>query len=103
MPDFQGVKLYIAASISYWHKSPLFFYNDENDAPQIKLLKPPKPRKTIYDTKEQFDEKIVLWKASLPHNVDVKPKGNSIIQKYYTEKLLPEYINIISKQRINED
>ena len=46
MPDMKGIKLHVAASISWHHKWPLTFYNDEHDAPEIQVHKPRKPRKS---------------------------------------------------------
>jgi hypothetical protein len=50
MPNMKGVKLHFAASISWHHKSPLLFYNDEHDPPPVITKKPPKPRKSKYET-----------------------------------------------------
>jgi hypothetical protein len=97
-----GVKLHLAASVSWHHKSPLQFYNDENDH-----LKPPKrprkSRKSKYEMEEQYHNRVVEWKAHLPHEVDIQPKGNSMTQQYYTDRLLPVYINKIHMQRIYHD
>lgn len=43
------------------------------------------------------------WEALLPHEVEIKPKGNSTTQKYYTERLLPVYIRDIHYARMRED
>jgi hypothetical protein len=40
MPDMKGVKLHFAASISWHHKSPLLFYNDEHDPPPVSPKSP---------------------------------------------------------------
>lgn len=49
---------------------------------------------------EQFEQRLVDWEANLPHEVEMKPKGNSMTQKYYTERLLPIYIKVIQEARI---
>lgn len=36
----------------------------------------------------------------MPHEVETKPKGNSMTQKYYTERLLPVYVKAIQEARI---
>lgn len=94
-----GVKLHLAASVSWHHKSPLQFYNDENDH-----LEPPKrprkPRKSKYETEEQHHNRVIEWEAHLPHAVDVQPKGNLMTQQYYTDRLLPVYIHEVHMQRI---
>lgn len=34
---------------------------------------------------------MLEWEATKPQSVEVKPKGNSMTQKYYVERLLPVY------------
>ena len=99
VPDFGGCKIHIAASVSWHHKSPLVFYNDENDHIYVQAKKPRKPRKKKRQTEEQYREELTQWEARQPHDVDVKPKGNSMTQLYYTEKILPVYLREIDKQR----
>ena len=77
------------------HIGALQFYNDEHDKPAIQIKKPPKSRKSKYMTKENYRQRLADWEASLPHNVEVKSKGNSMRQVYYTEWLLPIYVNEI--------
>ena len=62
----------------------------------VRLLRPLKPRKTIYKTDDNFIKRVKIWEASLPYKREYKPKGNSITQKYYYKCLLPYYINGIS-------
>ena len=40
------------------------------------------------------------WEASLPHEQEVKLKGNAITQTYYTQRLLPTYIEAIYQLRL---
>jgi hypothetical protein len=83
-------------------KAPeLEFYNDEDDYIQ-KPKQPPKPRKSKYESNEEHNTRILEWEASLPHNQVVKPKGNAMTQKYYTERLLPVYISAIHKARLQD-
>jgi len=56
---------------------------------------PPKPRKSMYKSNEEFE-----WKASLPYAKEVKPKGNAMTQKYYCERLLPIYIKAVHEARL---
>lgn len=103
MSDMKGVKLHVAASISWHHKSALQFYNDEHDKPSIQIKKPSKPCKSKYETADNHCQLLADWEASLPYDVDVKPKGNSITQAYYTEQLLPVYVDEIQSCRIQHD
>ena len=90
MPDLKGVELHIAASISWHHQSPLQFYHDKHDDPlSVIIKKPPKPRRSKYQTEETYQQRIIEWEASLSHDPDIKSKGNSMTQAYYTEHLLP--------------
>ncbi|KAK3169883.1 hypothetical protein OEA41_009267 [Lepraria neglecta] len=43
-PDFQGSTLHLSINIS-WHYKELYFYNDENDPPPVRIQKPPKLRR----------------------------------------------------------
>ena len=95
MPDMKGVKLHVAASISWHHKGPLTFYNDEHDAPEIQVHKPRKQRKPKYETEHDHRQRIAEWEASLPHDLEIKSKCNSMTQAYYTERLLPGYMTEI--------
>lgn len=100
MKETVGVRYHIAASVSWHHKSPLQFYNDENDPPEIKIPKPKKPRKSKYETDEQYNQRVKEWEASLPHDVEVKPKGNAMTQIYYTARLLPIYLQSYNEARM---
>jgi hypothetical protein len=93
--------LHIAAWINWHSKSEkLEFYKDENNS-IIKPKRPLKPRKTMYETEEEFSTRILEWEASLPHEVEVKPKGNQMTQKYYCERLLPIYCEAVGKARLS--
>ena len=97
-----GVKLHVAGWVS-WHKKcdKLEFYNDE----QASIIKPPrpqKPRTRKYESREEWEARLRTWEeeiAQLPHDQEVKPKGNAITQKYYVERLLPIYIKAIEDHR----
>ena len=103
MPEMKGVKLHVAASISWHHKGALQFYNDEHDLPNIQIKKPRKPRRTKAMTNEQYQQKVAEWEASLPHDVDIKSQGNSMTQAYYTKRLLPIYVEEIHRCRVSSD
>jgi hypothetical protein len=98
----KGVKLHIAAWIN-WHKKAdkLEFYNDEQDS-IIRPKRPPRPRKTMYESEDEFQHRLDEWNASLPHEHDVKPKGNAMTQKYYCERLLPVYIDAMHQFRLQD-
>ena len=40
------------------------------------------------------------WEASETHERELVPKGNSMTQKYYLERLLPIYIKAIQEARV---
>jgi len=96
MEHFQNTsqRLHIAATISWHHKGTLQFYNDENDH----VIRPRKPRKTMYQSDTEYQQLIVEWEASLP----ALPHGNSMTQAYYTSRLLPVYAEEINRHRIQE-
>lgn len=64
---------------------------------------PPKPRqRPTTESKAEFQARLQDWEAQKPHKVDVKPQGNAMTQKYYTECLLPIYIKAIHKARLQD-
>ena len=97
-----GVKLYIAAWVN-WHAKAekLEFYNDEEEFTQ-RPKRPPKLRTRKYESEEEFQARIREWEALLPHEQVVKPKGNGMTQKYYTERLLPVYVKAMSNARLRD-
>ncbi|KAF2188512.1 hypothetical protein K469DRAFT_565954, partial [Zopfia rhizophila CBS 207.26] len=87
--------------VNYYEKGTLNFYSE--DDPQNNLLptpKPPgKPRKKKNETWEQYSQRIADWEASRPPEVELRITGAHMTQKYYTKKLLPEYIQAINKSK----
>jgi hypothetical protein len=55
------------------------------------------------ESADEFQHRILEWEASISHEKEVKPKGNSMTQLYYCERLLPVYIEAIYKTRSNEE
>ena len=103
MPDMKGVKLHVAASVSWHHKGELQFYNDEHDKPAVEIKKAPKPRKSKYQTDEIYRQRLIAWEATNVHDVEIKSKGNSMTQLYYVERLLPIYADEIHACRLRPD
>jgi hypothetical protein len=94
-----GVKLHIAAWVNWHNKcSELVFYNDEEEHTE-RPKRRARPRKSKFESEEEFQARIEVWEAEAPHEVVVKPKGNAMTQKYYVEKLLPLYYNTIREGR----
>jgi hypothetical protein len=99
-PEKTGIQLHIAAWINWHHKAEkLEFYHDENNT-TLKPRRPRKPQQTMYESKEDFSQRLLQWEATQSHEAEVKPKGNAMTQKYYTERLLPVYINTIQQARL---
>ena len=67
--------------------------------PEAKTPKPPgKPRKSRYETQEQYERRFLEWQALIPNaEIQVQPKGNSMTQLYYTENILPHYLETIKQ------
>ena len=99
----KGVRFYVAGWIN-WHEKAekLEFYHDEED----EEIQPPMPRKPrrrpTTETEEEYQARVVEWEALRPHKVDVRPQGNSMTQKYYTERLLPVYIEAVQRGRLRD-
>ena len=103
MFDMKKIKLHVAASISWHYKGTLQFYNDEHDVLEIQTKKPRKPRRRKAETKNDYRQRINEWETSLPHDVEIKSKDNSMTQIYYTERLLPIYVKEMHECRISFD
>ena len=101
MPDTQGIKLHMAASISWHKKGPLIFYNDEQDPPPMQpaVKSTSKPRRSKYVPEDVYQQRVQEWKSQKPHPPEVKAKGNSMTNKYYTEKILPGLLEVINESR----
>ena len=59
-------------------KEILQFYNDKRDMFNIRIKKSRKSRKKKHDTNEQDQQQIVKWETFLPHEVEIKSKGNNM-------------------------
>ena len=94
-----GVKLHVFAWVNWWGKSKLYFYHDEEEHIE-RPPRPPKPRTRKYETNDEFQARLREWEASLPREQVVKPKGNAMTQKYYTETLLPVYSEALHRARL---
>ena len=94
-----GTKVHMAAWVNWFEKAPkLEFYNDEHDF-IVKPKRPPRPRKSKYESEDAYNQRLLEWDVSLPHEAEVKPKDNSMTQKYYCERLLPGYIKAMHHLR----
>jgi hypothetical protein len=60
---------------------------------------PRKPQKSKREAEDLYIYRLKEWEALRPHDVNAKPKGNAMTQKYYTDRLLPVYISAIEEMR----
>ena len=96
----EGVKFHVAAWITWFDKAEkLEFYKDEEEYEEQPPMPPRPRRRPTTESPEEYQARLTEWEALKPHKVDVKPQGNSMTQKYYTERLLPVYIEAIHKAR----
>lgn len=97
--ELKGVYFHIAASISWYHKRPLQFYNDEHDFHGVKIFKPQKPR-WKHETADTYHQRVFKWEASVSYDVEFKSKGNSVTQAYYFKRPLPVNLQSYSEARM---
>jgi hypothetical protein len=96
------VKLYIVAWVNWESKAEkLEFYHDKEEHVERPCY-PPKPCIRKYKSKDEFQDHLREWEALLPYEQVVKPKGNTMTQKYYIERLLLVYINAVQKARLRD-
>jgi hypothetical protein len=94
-----GVVLHVAGWCNWRDMAPeLTFYHDEESHIQ-QHKRPPKPRQSKYEDNEQFKLRLDEWEALPPHPVEVKPQGNSMTGKYYSEQILPNLVTAIHNLR----
>ncbi|KAF2027155.1 hypothetical protein EK21DRAFT_72610, partial [Setomelanomma holmii] len=93
--------LHMYASINWYFKSPLGFYNDEKH-----MLKPPKPpsklRKSKYEILEQHLIRVKEWEATKPPPLEVQGSGHHMTQENYTSNVLPLYIKWVHEARLRK-
>ena len=93
-----GHSLHFEARISYWDRSFFLFYNDNKEViPDIvvKSSKKIKPSRREGESNEHFENRLTAWEVKLlvsSQMVDIKVRGNSMTQYYYTKNILPIYI-----------
>lgn len=51
----------------------------------------------LYISRTTSFKNVYTWEASVPYKRESKPKGNAMTQKYYIERLLLVYIDVIQK------
>jgi hypothetical protein len=96
-----SLTLHMYAAINWYFKSELNFYNDEKD--MLKPPKPPpKPRKSKYESPEQYHERVKQWEATKPPPLEVKGSGHHMTQQYYATNVLPTYIRYIHQARLQD-
>ncbi|KAF2030129.1 hypothetical protein EK21DRAFT_112237 [Setomelanomma holmii] len=93
--------LYMYASVNWYFKSPLRFYNNKVD-----MLKPPKPPRQLvkskYETAAQHYKWVKEWEAKLPPPLKVKGSGHHMTQEYYTKNVLLSYIKWVHEAQLRE-
>lgn len=94
-----GTKLHVAGWCNWWDMTPeLTFYHDEEEHIE-QPKRPRKPVKTMYESSDEYNERLKVWEAMVPHPAKVKPLGNSMTGKYYSERILPGLIIAIHNLR----
>jgi hypothetical protein len=93
-----NVTVHVAGGISYNHKGVFLFYNDPRDPVEKPLVdKRTRPRKRVAETPVEFQARLTEWESTLPPEIDVKPKGNSITQQFYKDSILPHHIRHVKE------
>ena len=101
-PPKKGVEVHAAAWVT-WHAKAdkLEFFNDEHHD-IIKPKKPRRPRHRKNESAQQWEERLKAYEAEMARlkpELELKPKGNSMTQEYYTQRLLPVYIDAVHHLR----
>jgi hypothetical protein len=91
------VVVHVAGGINYNGKGVFLTYNDPAEPAIAKPRKPSKPRKSMYESSEQFEERLKQFEASQPHEVEIQAKGNSMTQEFYKDNVLSHHIAFCEK------
>lgn len=100
VPEPGHLTLYIAASISWYHKSEIYFYYDEHweHSYMKSLWQKSKPRRNrATKTEEEYQSEVLEWKNLQPP--ETIKKGNTMTQHYYAQNILPRYIEWMETMR----
>ena len=54
----------------------------------------------MYESIEEYDGRLADWEVRVPPAIEVKPKGNSMTQEYYIQKLLPYYLEELNRSKV---
>jgi hypothetical protein len=99
----KGVSFHVAAWITWFEKAEkLEFYNDEEDTTEYPPRAPKPRRRPTTESESEYQDRLKEWEALRPHKVEKKVGGNHMTQKYYTDRLLPVYINALQKARLQD-
>ncbi|KAF1812429.1 hypothetical protein P152DRAFT_458805 [Eremomyces bilateralis CBS 781.70] len=89
------VTVHVTAGISYNQKGIFEFYSDPAEPAAKGVYRPRKPRKSSVQTPEELATVREAWEVAQRGgglDADIKIKGNSMTQKYYTKYILPKHI-----------
>ncbi|KAF1816597.1 hypothetical protein P152DRAFT_454834 [Eremomyces bilateralis CBS 781.70] len=91
-----NVTVHVASGVSYGHKGPLVFYNDPACPTVPKAYRPRAPRRSGIESEEQHAENVRIFRETADRpEVELKPKGNSMSQKFYLKEVPPHHIKHI--------
>ncbi|KAA8574850.1 hypothetical protein EYC84_004094 [Monilinia fructicola] len=80
----------------------LLFYHDEEEHTEGPVCPPHPRRRPTRESDEEWAQRLMEWEALKSQVLKVKPKGNAMTQKYYVDKILPHYINVIEELRTTD-
>lgn len=92
---------HIAAMVSWHNKTDLIFYHNEHERDKVIVQdwKRQKPRRSKYESEQEWLKRIKDWEAKQPPDVQVEPQGNSMTQDYYVNTILPHYKKELEHQK----
>jgi hypothetical protein len=95
VPNFT---VHVAAGITYDSKGVFMFYNDPKEPTEPKPPRRNRPRRSKYETDEQFAARIAAFeKEASEIQVEIQPKGNSMTQKFYAEVVLLKHLEELER------
>jgi hypothetical protein len=73
------------------------FYNDTREPKEVKQHNKARRRQNKVESDPQYQQRLREWEAQNPPEIELKPKGNSMTEAFYSQCVLPIHINRIKQ------
>lgn len=90
--------LWMAASVSWFHKSGLVCWNDVKEEDLVGMWKASRPRRGLRNlSEERYQAQMKEWRSKRPTSADAS--GSLMKQHVYSREMLPQHIRHLQAQK----